>query len=121
MPKKTHFEDLRESLDDPRVLIAVYLHRIDQRNFSLRAVAEWLNNVSKPLRGKTTNVKARSHTCMIGWVDTHGDLTDSQSLILVLTGAPFDGCDEALPNTLNKLRFRERLFFLLRLDRIHNL
>ena len=47
---------------------------------------------------------------------TYGDLAEGERLVLVLTGAPFDGRDERLPDALDELAVGQRLLGLLGLD-----
>ena len=52
---------------------------------------------------------------------TYGDLFDGESLVLILTRAPLNGGDEALPDALNEFGVRKWTLPLFRLDGGNNL
>ncbi len=53
----TNLQDLRECLHDPRVLIAVRLHGIDERDFCLGAWTERLDDRREALRNVQINCR----------------------------------------------------------------
>lgn len=53
----TNLEDLRESFDDPSILVAINLNCVDEGNLSFGGTTEWFQNRSEFLR--MTSVKGR--------------------------------------------------------------
>ena len=50
----TNLQNLRERLHDPRVLVAVRLHGVDEGDLRLGAWTEWLDNRCEALRSVQT-------------------------------------------------------------------
>ena len=47
--RRSHLENLGECLDDAGVLVNIYLYSVDESNFSLGSVTEWLEYVGEVL------------------------------------------------------------------------
>ena len=50
MSWQTNLQDLRERLHDPRILITVRLHGVDERDLRFGARTEWFDDGSEALR-----------------------------------------------------------------------
>jgi len=100
----TNLQDLRECLHDPRVLIAVRLHSVDERDLRLWAWTERFDDRREALH----NVQMVGDMVSKLGSATYRDFAQSKALNLIRACAPVHLSHKALPEARDKFGLRER-------------
>lgn len=108
---------MRECFDDPGILVAINLNRVDQGDLSFGATAEWFEDRRIFLDVDGGYLYAK----IVPSVSTYPDFSKRKTFDLVCTSAPVNIGHAALPETLNKISLWYRILILSVFDSRHNI